>query len=181
MSTYHFKAKYNDEQIEVVAKNGAVIERELDRYLESFLNRKIHTENKNEFDICTHGEQCQKEAPTEVQQDTFEFQPQQEQSSPQDETQMPTLSEFIASNKSYNTFSEFIIAAYYIKKVLNQDCFTLKMLNAKFYPATGSLVDFSLVEEAKNSGLIDSKEEDGVTKYTLNEQGESHFINQLRG
>ena len=43
MSTYRLKIKYNTAQFELVAKSGNLIAYELDRYLESFLNRKVES------------------------------------------------------------------------------------------------------------------------------------------
>ena len=92
-----------------------------------------------------------------------------------------SLADFLNSNKSGEIFSDFIISAYYIKRVLNISCFSVKMLNSKFYPATGKLVDLSIVDEARTRGFIETKEEDGTLKYSLSPAGESYFINQLRG
>lgn len=92
-----------------------------------------------------------------------------------------SLADFLMSNKADSTFSEFIISAYYIKRILNISYFTLKMLNSKFYPVTKTLIDLSMVEEARTRGFIELLDEDGVIKYTLTPAGESYFINQLRG
>ena len=43
MSTYRLKVKCNKAQLEVVAKSGALLAYEMDRYLENFLNRKIES------------------------------------------------------------------------------------------------------------------------------------------
>ena len=98
------------------------------------------------------------------------------------EQQVPvSLGNFLASNKANDIFNQFIITTYYVKRVLNIPHFTLKMINAKFYPATNSLVDLSIINEARTRGFIESFEEDGVAKYALTPAGESYFINQLRG
>ena len=52
MSIYRLKVKCNNAQVEVLAKNGTILSRELDRYLESFLGRKI---NPVPFDINNSG------------------------------------------------------------------------------------------------------------------------------
>ena len=52
MSIYRLKVKCNNAQVEVLAKNGTILSRELDRYLESFLGRKI---NPVSFDINNSG------------------------------------------------------------------------------------------------------------------------------
>lgn len=182
MSIYRLRVKCNNAQVEVVAKNGTILAREMDRYLESFLGRKISTQyepvQQNYYQQQTqHSEPRMEEFSLNQQLQHQEY----HQTQGNGCAQIPALNEFIASNKSYDAFSEFIISAYYMKKVLNQEFFTLKMLNSKFYPATGSLVDLSMVEDAKNRGFLSSWEDEGATKYTLNNEGETYFINQLRG
>lgn len=191
MSIYRLRVKCNNAQVEVVAKNGTILAREMDRYLESFLGRKISTNYEQPVQQRYTQPQTEYSAP-QMQDFTIDFKPAQQVHQQTQNTNtaaenfntnfnVPALNEFIASNKGYDTFSEFIISAYYMKKVLNNEFFTLKMLNSKFYPATGSLVDFYIIEEAKNKGFINTWNDEGTTKYTLNEEGEAYFINQLRG
>ncbi len=182
MSIYRLRVKCNNAQVEVVAKNGTILAREMDRYLESFLGRKISTQ----YEPVQQNYYQQQTSYSEPRMEEFSLnQPHMQQEYHEAPNtiggQIPALNEFIASNKGYDTFSEFIISAYYMKKVLNNEFFTLKMLNSKFYPATGSLVDFYIIEEAKNKGFINTWNDEGTTKYTLNEEGEAYFVNQLRG
>ncbi len=107
--------------------------------------------------------------------------PQQHYEMPQQQNNVMSLSEFLAANNSNDVFSEFIVSAYYLKRVLNMPSFSIKLLNSKFYPATGTLVDLSIVDDARNRGFVDTIEEDGMLKYTLSSSGESYFTNQLRG
>ena len=238
MSTYRLKIKCKTAQFEVVAKNSAVLEYELDRYLEYFLNRKIDSKvSIPKTDKVAHVQkqdyhymeqpyiqnqsakleqnyqpeyiqpqsqlpqmQAQpqfQQTPVQIEKPQVEQTPQQEEVKPETELQQNqaqdkrvgmleketylSLSDFISCNKSKDVFSDFIISAYYLKRILNINYFTIKMLNSKFYPATGTLVDLSIIDEARMRGFIDSKEEDGSLKYTLSPAGESYFINQLRG
>lgn len=234
MSTYRLKIKYNTAQFELVAKSGNLIAYELDRYLESFLNRKVESaplifKKTAPIHQTAQPQQMQYTMPTpkaqEIPQEHIENvqatnivqeQPKpeeqnvviekqtfsqnieniytKEQVAPQQATpaqenfatatgQSPavSLSDFLAANKSGDVFSEFIISAYYYKRVLNIPNFSIKMLNSKFYPSTGTLIDLSIVDEARTRGFIDVVEEDGMLKYTLSANGETYFINQLRG
>ena len=240
MSTYRLKIKYNTAQFELVAKSGNLIAYELDRYLESFLNRKVESAplvfkktepvyqsvqpqqvqqtQQAQYDMPipkaqeTPQEHVEYVQTTNIVQEQPKVEEQNvvieaqtfnqnientstlEQVAPQ---QMPPLQEnfttptgqnttmslgdFLATNKSGDVFSEFIISAYYYKRVLNIPSFSIKMLNSKFYPSTGTLIDLSIVDEARTRGFIDIIEEDGTLKYTLSPAGESYFINQLRG
>ena len=234
MSVYRLKIKYNTAQFELVAKSGNLIAYELDRYLESFLNRKVESaplvfKKAEPVYQSVQPQQVQYDMPTpkvqEAQQEYVEHvqttnivqeQPKVEEQNVVIEAQtfnqnientstleqvapqqMPPLQEnfttptgqnttmslgdFLATNKSSDVFSEFIISAYYYKRVLNIPSFSIKMLNSKFYPSTGTLIDLSIVDEARTRGFIDIIEEDGTLKYTLSPAGESYFINQLRG
>lgn len=179
MSIYRLKVMCKNAQVEVVAKNGVILARELDKYLESFLGRTLSTqyshETKNEHTVefIPHNEPLQNIEYAAPKADISQTEGALNESL--------SLSEFIAVNKGLDIFSEFIISAYYIKKILHESSFTVKFLNSKFYPATGTLVDLSIIEDAKNQGFIHALEEDGVTKYTLSDTGEEFFVNQLRG
>ena len=259
MSTYRLTIKCDSAQIELIAKSGALVGYEMDRYLENFVNRKIESapyaaqKPQQSFGNQTAAQQYSAPQPSFAPQQEYtaqvqpahnmaqqpqvqpqmqynynpapqaqsmpapeaneihfaqsepmpqvqpapapQVQPQMRQdyihpgSSAQNEIQSASveqeayisLADFLASNKSTDVFSEFIISAYYIKRVLNIGHFTLKMLNGKFYPATGTLIDMSIIDEARTRGFIESLEEDGSLKYTLSSAGESYFINQLRG
>ncbi len=211
MSTYRLKIKCNNAQLEVCAKDGSLLAYELDRYLECFLNRKIESapyitqtrisKQKEQFNY-TESVNLQAKQETQnlvapqyqqpVQQEqTIVQQPQYQQDNtvkdiannvvkPVQEAYI-SLEDFINSNKSTDIFSEFVICAYYFKRILNITTYSVKTLNSKFYPATGKLIDLSIVDEARMRGFIDTVEENGSLKYTLSADGESYFINQLRG
>ncbi len=213
MSTYRLKIKCNNAQMEVVAKNGALLAYEMDRYLENFVNRKIesapyaapkkaYTQEMAQLQTILQGFDQEQQTPRfsqpmqsepaavqiEYTQPNFvqetpvaQEQPVNKQVQNSQQEIYINLGDFLAANKSGNIFSDFIISAYYIKRVLNINFFTIKMLNSKFYPATGSLVVLSIIDEARTRGFIETKEEDGTHKYTLSAAGESYFINQLRG
>lgn len=249
MSTYRLKIKYNTAQFELVAKSGNLIAYELDRYLESFLNRKVESaplvfkktepvyqsvqpQQVQQVQQVQQAQQTQQvqydmpmpkaqETPQEhvvhvqttnivqeqpkveeqsviIRQQTFnqnientstegQFAPQQTTPTQENfaasagQNTTMSLGDFLAINKSGDVFSEFIISAYYYKHVLNIPSFSIKMLNSKFYPSTGTLIDLSIVDEARARGFIDIIEEDGMLKYTLSANGETYFINQLRG
>lgn len=240
MATYRLTIKRDNISVQVVAKSGALIAHEMDRYLESFVNRKINSKytfakkdvSQNTAAGQTAHYDAQSAAGENTSDDTSEFYihngeqinitkeqvsaqipytrtleqaapvqqqdiapvntapdlRQYEQKQPEDylheqrEQGAPiSLKDFLVSNKATDVFSEFIISAYYIKRVLNISHFTLKMINSKFYPITNALIDLSMAEEARTRGFIESLDEDGVIKYTLTPAGESYFINQLRG
>ena len=228
MATYRLTIKRNDTQVQVISSSNPVIEYELDRYLECFVNRKISNEQflakKDVTNNCVAQQNatnissdfhvnstknvavekkqacsqmsCEqhKQYTSDVQEMTGSYtsveqnkevytnKPTQECIQTQREQQaLISLKDFLVSNKATDTFSEFIISAYYIKRVLNIPHFTLKMINAKFYPIANALIDLSIINEARTRGFVESIEEDGVAKYTLTPAGESYFINQLRG
>ncbi len=174
MSVYRLRVKCNNAQVEVIAKDGTVIAKELDKYLANFMGINTVTVEEPKEEISLR---ALAESSVQQQQKEEHF---SSQVAPVNNG-TPSLSEFIDSSNGYDDFSEFIIGAYYIKKVLGHEFFTLKTLNSKFYPATGNLVDFSMIEEARNRGFIDTIEDENGVRYCLNEQGEAFFVDQLRG
>lgn len=176
MSTYHFKGKCKNNQVEVITSKPEVLERELDRYLEAFLGTKVSKAPAQK------PQQTEQHEPEDFFKDTFQSHL-KTQSVPEEniEEEIISLADFLFSNDSTDLFDEFIASAYYFKKILKQNSFTLKFLNSKFYPATNRLIDFSIVEEAKNRGFIDNWEEEGATRYSLSENGEMFFLNQING
>ena len=198
MATYRLTIKRDNAQVQLVAKSSALIAYELDRYLENFVNRPISSnsdfEKQNEFvsirkktaenrynDINQGAIKDLSGIPVHTPEEESLKTSSEFQDATREQEALISLADFLMSNKADSTFSEFIISAYYIKRILNISHFTLKMLNSKFYPVTKTLIDLSMVEEARTRGFIELLDEDGVIKYTLTPAGESYFINQLRG
>lgn len=191
MSTYRLKVRFQDAEVEVVAKNGAVFAHELDRYLENFLKTSVKSsysapapkfEERTSEEKATSGFNFEQQKP-EVKAEPEFVQPMEDKKPEPPKAAndvLLSLSDFLSGTKAAQLFDEFIASAYYIKHILEQPDFTLKSLNAKFYPATNSLVDFGVVDDAKNRGLIEIFEQDGTTKYTLNSAGENYFREQLQ-
>lgn len=174
MSTYSLKVKCKDSQVEVIAKSGNVISKELDIYL-------------NEFIYGNYTPQVKSEASQSIEPQTFDnfelAKPQENEVEVEGElvNSEETLKDFIEKVDILDTFSKFIATAYYFKNKLNSPSFTLKSLNAEFYPATGVFCDISLMENAKSRGFIDQWEDEEGTKYSINTNGESFFTNEVCG
>lgn len=94
-----------------------------------------------------------------------------------------SLDDFENYLKSYNPENDtdkLMITAKYILNVENQNCFSIKQLNSKLVPLTGSPIDHSMIEEAINQNLVriypDLTGTAEYTEYTLTEEGEGYFI-----
>jgi len=180
MSYYKLRVKCGDAEVEVIAKSGAVLAREVDKYLQTFLGHTPAPTPQRSYEQPRYIEEpVVQDVYVQPQTDTTYTQPVQH-TPVVEQGELISLGDFIAGIKSSQIFEEFISSTYYLKKIAGQNSFTLKFLNSKFYPATNKLIDFAVIEEGKNRGFIDAIDDNGTTKYCLNAMGEEFFKSQLQ-
>lgn len=94
--------------------------------------------------------------------------------------QLSNFKEYLHTHEPENNIDKLIITAKYILNIENKDSFSIKQLNAKIVPVTGSPIDHSMIEEAINQNLVriypDLTGTAEYTEYTLTEEGEGYFI-----
>ncbi len=90
------------------------------------------------------------------------------------------FTQYLNTYNPQNDIDKLIVAGLYILNIENQERFTIKQLNAKLVPATGSAVDHATIDEAIKQNLIrvvpDLTQTSEYTEYTLTEEGEHYFI-----
>ncbi len=94
-----------------------------------------------------------------------------------------SLSDFEAYLNSYNPqndMDKLIVTAKYILNTENQECFSIKQLNAKLVPIANSPINHAMIEDAINQNLLrilpDLTGTAEYTEYTLTEDGEGYFV-----
>ena len=76
-----------------------------------------------------------------------------------------------------NEFSDdFLICAYYIKNILHQDCFSMKFINSKLFPASGKIADMGVTDELIGKGYIKEYEVEFSKQYAITPDGERYFV-----
>lgn len=92
-------------------------------------------------------------------------------------------SHFLQYLNTYNPQSDLdrlIVAGMYILNTEHKETFSIKQINAKLVPSTGSAVDHSVIDEAIRQNLIkivpDLTGTGEYTEYTLTQEGENYFI-----
>lgn len=84
-------------------------------------------------------------------------------------------------NYSYSELiDEFLICSYYIKNILKQDCFSMKLINFNLYNATGEIADMSIVGRLIELGYIETIEVEDKRKYTITPNGEEYFDSKYK-
>ena len=88
--------------------------------------------------------------------------------------------QYLSTYNPQNDIDRLIVAGMYILNIENKEMFTIKELNAKLVPATGSAVDHATIDEAIKQNLVrivpDLTQTSEYTQYTLTDEGENYFI-----
>ena len=88
--------------------------------------------------------------------------------------------EFYNRYNPQNDIDKLVVAGLYILNAEHEERFTIKQINAKLVPSTGSAIDHSTVDEAIKQNLLrivpDLTETNEYTEYTLTDEGENYFI-----
>ena len=88
--------------------------------------------------------------------------------------------QYLSTYNPQNDIDRLIVAGMYILNIENKEMFTIKELNAKLVPATGSAVDHAVIDEAIKQNLVrivpDLTQTSEYTQYTLTDEGENYFI-----
>ena len=88
---------------------------------------------------------------------------------------------FLSSFPCSEIFDEFVVCAYFIKNVINQQNFTIKFINSKLFQATGKIADMSIVDELISKEYIKVIETEEGKKYCISANGESYFVEKFQG
>lgn len=90
------------------------------------------------------------------------------------------FADYLHSYSPQCPLDNLIVTAKYILGVENQERFTIKQINAKLVPASGTPVDHGVIENAISQNLIrlvpDLTGTSDFTEYTLTDEGEHYFI-----
>ena len=92
----------------------------------------------------------------------------------------PDFSNYLHSYNPQSALDNLIVTAKYILNIENQERFTIKQVNAKLVPATGTPIDHGVIEDSIQQNLIklvpDLTGMSDFTEYTLTDDGEHYFI-----
>lgn len=80
-----------------------------------------------------------------------------------------------------NTAEIFLICAFYIKNILQQENFTMKFINSKLFQATGRIADLRVLDDLISKEYIRVIESLEFKKYSITPDGEGYFIRRFQG
>lgn len=90
-------------------------------------------------------------------------------------SETPDFKTYLEEFDTESLVDDFLICAYYIKNILKQDGFTMKMINSKLFQATGKIADMSVVQELSNKEYISFVQDEISNKYFITPDGENYF------
>ena len=90
-------------------------------------------------------------------------------------SQTPDFKTYLEEFDTESLVDDFLICAYYIKNILKQDGFTMKMINSKLFQATGKIADMSVVQELSNKEYISFVQDEISNRYFITPDGENYF------
>ena len=87
---------------------------------------------------------------------------------------------YLSKFNTSDLVDEFLICSYYIKNILKQDCFSMKFINSKLFPATGEIADMLVLGKLISLGYIKTVEIEDMRKYTITNDGENYFTSKFQ-
>ncbi len=93
----------------------------------------------------------------------------------QQNSETPDFKTYLEDFDTESLVDDFLICAYYIKNILKQDGFTMKMINSKLFQATGKIADMSVVQELSNKEYISFVQDEISNRYFITPDGENYF------
>lgn len=90
------------------------------------------------------------------------------------------FSSFLSIFQPASINDEFLICAYYLKNIANEQSFTMKSLNAKLFKALGKIAGISVLEDLIELGLIEKLQYDEMNSYVISPDGEKYFEDKFQ-
>lgn len=142
-------------------------------------------EPSNEQNVEIEYENCAPEAPVfndiPIQQDDDDDDnveiPLQEKFNPMEPID---FSSFLSIFQPASINDEFLICAYYLKNIANEQNFTMKSINAKLFKALGKIAGISVIEDLIELGLIEKLQDTETNSYVISPDGEKYFEDKFQ-
>lgn len=138
-------------------------------------------ESNNEQNVEIKYENCAPEAPVfndiPIQQDDDAEIPLQEKFNPMEPID---FSSFLSIFQPASINDEFLICAYYLKNIANEQNFTMKSINAKLFKALGKIAGISVIEDLIELGLIEKLQDIETNSYVISPDGEKYFEDKFQ-
>ena len=192
MARYTLKIKFGDVEMDFESQEPASVESQMDGCLEEMLGVKLEAvknqahqevsapepliEPREVEKIFSESKEVEKETILSIPLGGESFSEILTRTRNIDEELPLTL--FMQRKVSASLFDDFIITAFFLKNVLNQESFTIKSLNLNLYSAANKLVDFEILNEALRGGYVKTVEAQGPdepAKYTITPSGEGYY------
>jgi|GEM_PF-6749133 len=183
MSRYSLKVKFDDVELNFDAQEPTRIANQMDNYLEMVLGGKpkivenhMHQEPAVP-EISGRPKEDEKETILSIPLDGNESFSEVLGKVRNIDEELP-LTLFMQRKASNSLFDDFIITAFFLKNVLNQESFTIKSLNLNLYSAANKLVDFEILNEALKCGYVriaEVKDPNEPTRYAITPNGEGYY------
>lgn len=90
------------------------------------------------------------------------------------------FNDFLSNFEHSKIADEFLICAYYVKNISQNESFTMKGINAKIFRATGKIAGMSILNELIEKKLIALVEDLDIKKYSITDLGEEYFMNNFQ-
>ena len=168
MSKYSLKIKLGDVELDFVSKTPSVIGAQLDDYLEMMLGYKPDFEN-----LTQNSEQTLLPPTSEENEGFGEI-----LNKVQNIDEELPLTLFMQRKASSSLLDDFIVTAFFLKNVLNQESFTIKSLNLNLYSAVNKIVDSAIIDKALECGyikVVQTQDANEPTRYTIAPTGEGYY------
>lgn len=185
MGRYSLKIKLGEIEMDFDAQDSAAVASQLDDYLKVILDGKPKIAEKPVYQEASEPEALITAEPQkETEKETILSVPLGGASFSEVLTKVSNIDEelpltlFMQRKISNSLLDDFIITAFFLKNVLNQESFTIKSLNLNLYSAANKLVDFEILNEALKCEYIKVVEvcnPDEPARYTIAPNGEGYY------
>ena len=122
-------------------------------------------------------ENTQKKSDIETKEENTEAQTSKKETLKKD---VHDFGDFLANFEHSKIADEFLICAYYVKNISQNESFTMKGINAKIFRATGKIAGMSILNELIEKKLIALVEDLDIKKYSITDLGEEYFMNNFQ-
>ncbi len=173
MSNYSLKIILGGIEMAFTTRDISAVKTQLDEYFDLFIGKRADLSS----DVTENEPVDDTEKAIEIFGSSIQDTEAEPEPSKHISEDLP-LTLFMERKVSNSLFDDFIITAFFLKNILNQESFTIKSLNTNLYTAANKLVDFHVLNDVLKSGyikVVENVDSAEPTRYIITPAGEGYY------